>query len=56
MDGVSGVSGASTLDVAAAGTSSVAAYVLTSTEALLADEAQRLFASIGVGTNFSAFA
>ena len=49
MDALSGVGGA-TMDLAAAGTSSVAMSVLKSTENLVADEMARLMASIGVGT------
>ena len=50
MDGLSGVGGGATMDLAAAGTSSVAMSVLKSTENLVADEMARLMASIGVGT------
>ena len=55
MDGLSGVGGGLT-DLAAAGTSAIAVSVLASTEKLVADEAARLFASLGVGGNFSAYA
>jgi len=55
MDGVSATSSA-TLATAAAGTSSIAAAMLTSTEKLVADEATRLFASLGLGTAISALA
>ncbi len=51
MDALSGVSGGATMDLAAAGTSSVAMSVLKSTENLIADEMSRLMASIGVGAN-----
>ncbi len=44
------------MDIAAAGTSSIAMNVLASTEALMANEAQRLFASLGLGTAISALA
>ena len=54
MDGISAAGGA--MDLAANGTSSVAMAVLASTERLMADEAARLFASLGVGSNFSASA
>jgi hypothetical protein len=56
MDGISGVGSASTLDIASGGTSSIAMSVLASTEKLAADEAQRLFASLGLGTAISALA
>ncbi len=56
MDGISGVGSASTLDVAAGGTSSIAMSVLAGTEQLVADEARRLFASLGLGTAISALA
>ena len=52
---VSGLS-AGTMDIAAAGTSSIAMSVLKGTENLVADEMQRLFASIGVGANVNASA
>jgi hypothetical protein len=55
MDGITGAS-SGTLDIAANGTSSVAMAVLASTERLLADEAARLFSSLGIGSNFSASA
>ncbi len=55
MDGISPVT-SSALDIAANGTSSIAAAVLTSTEQLVANEAQRLFASLGLGTAISALA
>ena len=55
MDGVSTV-GSSAVDLAAGGTSSIAMAVLSGTEQLMADEAQRLFASLGLGTAISAFA
>lgn len=51
MDGISG-----TMDIAASGTSAIAASLLASTERLVADEAARLMASLGIGTNFSATA
>ena len=44
------------MDVAAAGTSSIALNVLKGTESLMADEVQRLFASLGVGANVNASA
>jgi hypothetical protein len=56
VDGISGVGSASTLDVASGGTSSIAMSVLASTEKLVAEEAQRLFASLGLGTAISALA
>ncbi|MDB5040719.1 MAG: hypothetical protein JWN27_1445 [Candidatus Eremiobacteraeota bacterium] len=56
MDGISGAGSASTLDIAAGATSSIAMSVLASTEKLAADEAQRLFASLGLGTAISALA
>jgi hypothetical protein len=56
MDGISGVGSSSTLDLAAGGTSSIAMAVLASTEQLAADEAQRLFASLGLGSAISALA
>jgi hypothetical protein len=56
MDGISGAGSASTLDIAAGATSSIAVSVLASTEKLAADEAQRLFASLGLGTAISALA
>ena len=51
MDGVSGVTGGTAMDIAANGTSAVAVSVLAGTEKLMADLASRLFASLGVGTN-----
>ncbi len=44
------------MDVAAAGTSSVAVSVLASTENLMVDEMSRLMASLGVGANVNAAA
>lgn len=55
MDGVSAIS-TSTADIAAAGSSSVATSVLKSTENLMADEMNRLMASLGVGTAVNALA
>ena len=55
MDGISAASSA-TLATAAAGTSSIAVAVLSSTEQLVADEAARLFQSLGLGTAISALA
>lgn len=52
---VSGTS-AGTMDIAAAGTSSIALSVLKSTESLVSDEMTRLLASIGVGANVNASA
>jgi hypothetical protein len=54
MDGITAAGGA--MDIAANGTSSIAMAVLASTESLMANEAARLLASIGVGANFSASA
>ncbi|MBV8300070.1 MAG: hypothetical protein JO083_11060 [Candidatus Eremiobacteraeota bacterium] len=56
MDGVSGVAGGAVMDIAAGGTSSIAMSVLASTEALVANEAQRLFASLGLGSAINALA
>jgi len=58
MDGVSSVGSSSSalLDTAAGGTSSIAMAVLSGTEQIVADEATRLFASLGLGTAISAFA
>jgi hypothetical protein len=56
MDGLSGVGGGATMDLAAAGTSAIAMSVLESTENLVADEMSRLMASIGIGTKVSASA
>jgi len=56
MDGVNGVAGGAAMDIAAAGTSSIAMNVLASTEALVANEAQRLFASLGLGSAVNALA
>ena len=55
MDGVSALSSVNSL-VAASGTSSVAVSVLKSTENLMADEMNRLMASLGVGQNVNASA
>jgi hypothetical protein len=52
---VSAISG-STMDIAAAGTSSVAVAVLQSTEQLAATQVDELFASLGLGTAINAFA
>jgi hypothetical protein len=54
MDGVSGVTGGSAMDIAASGSSAVAVSVLAGTEKLMADLAARLFASLGVGANVDA--
>jgi hypothetical protein len=56
MDGISGAGSASTLDIASGGTSTIAMSVLVSTEKLAVDEAQRLFASLGLGSAISALA
>jgi|GEM_PF-4285698 hypothetical protein len=56
MDGLSGVGGGATMDLAAAGTSAVAMSVLKSTENLVADEVARLFSSLGLGTKVNASA
>ena len=56
MDGVSGVAGGAAMDIAANGASSIAMSVLASTEKLMADEAQRLFASLGLGSAVNALA
>jgi hypothetical protein len=58
MDGASSVGSSSSavLDIAAGGTSSIAMAMLSSTEKLVADEATRLFASLGLGSAISAFA
>jgi hypothetical protein len=56
MDGLSGVAGGAATAVAANGTSSIAMSVLASTEKLMADEAQRLFSSLGLGTAINALA
>jgi hypothetical protein len=45
-----------TMNIAAAGTSAIALSVLKSTERLMVDEVQRLFASLGVGANVNASA
>ncbi|MGD0050922.1 MAG: hypothetical protein ABSD03_03755 [Vulcanimicrobiaceae bacterium] len=55
MDGISAVTG-STMDIAAAGTSSVALDVLRNTEQLAATQVDELFASLGLGTAINAFA
>jgi hypothetical protein len=55
MDGITGAAGGA-MDIAANGLSSIAMAVLAGTERLVADEAARLFASLGVGMNFSASA
>jgi hypothetical protein len=44
------------MDIAAAGTSSIALNLLKSTENLVADEMSRLLSSIGVGANVNASA
>lgn len=44
------------MDIAANGTSQIAMSVLAGTERLVADEMNRLMASIGVGANFHASA
>ena len=56
MDGVHGVAGGAAMDLAASGTSSIAMSVLAGTEKLMADEAQRLFASLGLGSAVNALA
>ena len=56
MDGVTGVAGGAAMDIAANGTSSVAMSVLAGTERLMADEARRLFASLGLGSAVNALA
>jgi hypothetical protein len=56
MDGISGVGSASTLDIAAGGTSAIATEVLASTQQLAADEVRRLFSLLGLGTAISALA
>ena len=50
MDGITGVAGGA-MDIAANGSSSIAMAVLAGTEALMANEAARLMASLGVGAN-----
>jgi hypothetical protein len=56
MDGVTGIPGSSAAAVAGNGTSMLAVNVLKSTQNLMADEVSRLFASIGIGSNFNAAA
>ena len=53
MDGVSAVS-ASTMAIAASGTSAVALSVLRDTEQLPQTEINELFGSLGLGTNVNA--
>jgi hypothetical protein len=55
MDGISAAF-SSTMDIAAGGTSAVAASVLASTEQLAATQAAEMFASLGLGTAINAFA
>ena len=55
MDGMSALS-SSTANTAAAGTSMVAMSVLKGTENLMADEMNRLMATLGVGTAVNALA
>jgi hypothetical protein len=56
MDGVTGIPGSSAANIAATGTSMVAMNVLKGTQNLMQDEVSRLFASIGIGTNFNSAA
>jgi hypothetical protein len=56
MDGVTGIPNSSAAAVAANGTSMLATNVLKGTQNLMKDEVSRLFASIGIGTNFDSAA